>query len=63
MYLTTGLKPGEDEGAIDDTQGATNAQVQCQIFGDDGDTGPIPLGLPRDEFFQAGATDKFDVRC
>lgn len=60
LYLTTGPVSGEDKGAND--EGATKAQVYCMFFGEHGDSGPIPLGLPGGEYFQTGATDKFEVR-
>ena len=40
----------------------TDAQVTLTVFGEKGDTGPQPLGVPENGLFESGATDQFDVR-
>ena len=37
-------------------------QVTLTVFGDQGDSGPLPLGEPDSGLFDTGATDEFDVR-
>ena len=40
---------------------STDAQVSLTVFGERGNSGPLPLGVPDSGLFEIGATDEFDV--
>ena len=40
---------------------STDARVTLTVFGERGDSGPLPLGEPDSGLFDTGATDEFDV--
>ncbi|ELT98105.1 hypothetical protein CAPTEDRAFT_225952 [Capitella teleta] len=45
----------------DKNNAGTDAQVTLTVFGVNGDSGPLPLGEPGGGFFEAAATDQFDI--
>ena len=51
VFVTTSNKANSDTGS----------QVFLTVFGDKGNSGPLPLGSPGGSAFQSGATDEFDV--
>eukprot|EP00914_Ancora_sagittata_P001054 GHVO01002769.1.p2 GENE.GHVO01002769.1~~GHVO01002769.1.p2 ORF type:complete len:125 (+),score=8.86 GHVO01002769.1:112-486(+) len=45
----------------DKDNAGTDAQVTLTVFGVHGDSGALPLGEPGGGFFEAAATDQFDI--
>ena len=39
----------------------TQSQVNITVYGHKGNSGPLPLGIPKDETFHSGSVDMFDV--
>ena len=44
-----------------DENGSTDAKVTLTVFGERGDSGPLPLEKEGEELFKPGATDEFKV--
>ena len=51
MFVTTSDKDNSD----------TDALVTLTVFGDQGNSGPLPLGEPGKDLFKAEGTDDFKV--
>lgn len=49
VYVSTG--PGQ----------STTSQVTLTVYGDAGNSGPLPLGKPNQGLFKPGQTDEFEV--
>ena len=45
----------------EDDNSGTDAQVTVTLFGEKGNSGPLELGKPGVDLFEAGASDQFEV--